>query len=125
VTPSRAAVRIGHATSILVSLLLLFSAAMKARGGPELAKGFDHLGLPAAMVMPLSVLEAACTVLYLIPAFSIVGTILLTGYIGGAICTHWRVGDPVVAQIILGLLVWLGAYLREPRLRILVPLRRS
>jgi hypothetical protein len=54
----------------------------------------------------------------------VLGAILLAGYLGGAICTHWRVGDPFVVQIVLGLLVWLGIYLREDRLKALIPLRR-
>ena len=53
------------------------------------------------------------------------GAILLTGYIGGAICTHWRVGDPFLIQAVLGIFVWLGIYLREERLKALVPVRRS
>jgi hypothetical protein len=109
----------------LVSLLFLFSAAMKFMGGAEVKEGMTHLGLPESMIIPLGILEAACTVIYLIPATSVLGAILLAGYIGGAICTHWRVGDPVLPQIAVGLVVWLGIYLREPRLKALIPLRRS
>ena len=54
---------------------------------------------------------------------AVLGAILLAGYMGGAICTHWRVGDPFVLQIAIGVLVWLGLYLRESRLRALIPLR--
>jgi hypothetical protein len=97
---------------------------MKLKGGPELATGMEHLGLPASMVMPLAILELSCVVIYLIPQTSVLGAILLAGYLGGAICTHWRVGDPFVVQIVLGLLVWLGIYLREDRLKALIPLRR-
>ena len=53
------------------------------------------------------------------------GAILMTGYVGGIIVTHWRVGDPVYIAIVLGLMIWLGLYLREPRLRELIPLRRG
>jgi MFS family permease len=63
-------------------------------------------------------------VIYLIPATSVLGAILLAGYVGGTIVTCWRVGDPFVVNIALGLVVWLGIYLREPRLRELIPLRR-
>jgi len=77
------------------------------------------------MLVPLSILEFACAVVYLIPATSVLGAILLTGYLGGAICTHWRVGDPFVIQAVLGLFVWLGIYLREERLKALLPVRRS
>jgi hypothetical protein len=114
---------VGRAISVLASLVFLLSASMKLRGGPELAQGFAHLGLPESMGLPLAILEIGCVVVYLIPVTSVVGAILLTGYMGGAICTHWRVGDPFVVQIALGILVWLGLYLREQRLKALLPLR--
>ncbi|HUG52372.1 MAG TPA: DoxX family protein [Vicinamibacteria bacterium] len=63
--------------------------------------------------------------IYLIPATAVLGAILLTGYLGGAILTHWRAGDPVHLHIVIGLLFWLGLYLRESRLRDLIPLRRG
>jgi len=109
----------------VVSLLFSFSAAMKFVGGAEVKEGMAHLGLPESMVIPLGILEAACTVIYLIPATSVLGAILLAGYMGGAICTHWRVGDPFVGQIAIALVIWLAIYLREPRLKALIPLRKS
>ena len=118
------AVWAGWIISVLASLVFLFSAFLKLKGGPELAQGIAHLGLPESMVMPLAIVEISCTVIYLIPATSVLGAILLAGYVGGTICTHWRVGDPFFVQIVLGLLVWLGLYLREPRLKALIPLRR-
>ena len=118
------AVWAGRVISVLASLVFLFSAFLKLKGGPELAQGMAHLGLPESMVMPLAIVEISCTVIYLIPATSVLGAVLLAGYVGGAICTHWRVGDPFFVQIVLGLLVWLGLYLREPRLKALIPLRR-
>ena len=118
------AVGAGWVISVLASLVFLFSAFLKLKGGPELAQGIAHLGLPESMVMPLAIVEISCTVIYLIPATSVLGAVLLAGYVGGAICTHWRVGDPFFVQITLGLLVWLGLYLREPRLKALIPLRR-
>lgn len=114
----------GRVITGLVSAMFLMSASMKLRGGPELAQGFAHLGLPASMVLPLAILEAGCVLVYLVPATAVLGAVLLTGYLGGAICTHWRVGDPFVVQFVLGLVLWLGLYLREPRLHALLPLRR-
>jgi hypothetical protein len=116
---------VGRVISGLVSLLFLFSAVLKLKGGPELAKGMAHLGLPDSMVVPLAALEISCVVIYLIPATSVLGAILLTGYVGGAICTHWRAGDPFFIQIALGVFIWLGLYLRENRLKALLPLRRA
>ena len=109
--------------TVLASLLFLISAFMKLKGGAEVMQGMAHLGLPESMVMPLAILEISCVVIYLIPATSVLGAILLAGYIGGAICTHWRAGDPFYIQIALGLFVWLGLYLRENRLKALIPLR--
>jgi sorbitol-specific phosphotransferase system component IIC len=119
------AVWTGRVITVLVSLLFLFSAAMKFIGGAEVKEGMAHLGLAESMVIPLGILEAACTVIYLIPATSVLGAILLAGYIGGAICTHWRVGDPFLPQVAVGLVIWLGIYLREPRLKALLPIRKS
>jgi DoxX-like family len=113
----------GRAISVLLSLLFAMSAFMKLKGGPEVMQGMAHLGLPESLIVPLAILEISCVVIYLIPTTSVLGAILLTGYIGGAICTHLRVGDPFFMQIALGVFVWLGLYLRENRLRALIPLR--
>jgi hypothetical protein len=115
----------GRVLAGVVSLLLFFSASMKFVGGAEVKEGMAHLGLPESMIIPLGILEATCTVIYLIPATSVLGAILLAGYMGGAICTHWRVGDPFVGQIAIALVIWLAIYLREPRLKALIPLRKS
>jgi len=114
---------VGRGISVLVSLVFLMSAFMKLKGGAEVMQGMAHLGLPESLILPLAILEVSCVVIYLVPATSILGAILLTGYIGGAICTHWRVGDPFFIQIALGIVVWLGLYLRENRLKALIPLR--
>jgi len=124
VAEGRRAVTAGHVISVLVSLVFLMSAFMKLKGGPELSEGMAHLGLPESLVTPLAILEISCVVVYLVPATSVLGAILLTGYLGGAICTHLRVGDPFFVQVILGILVWLGLYLRESRLKALIPLRK-
>ena len=115
----------GRVISVLTSLLFLFSAVLKLKGGPEMAKGLAHLGLPASMVVPLAILEISCVVVYLVPPTAVLGAILMTGYVGGTICTAWRVGDPVYLQIALGILIWLGLYLRENRLKALLPLRKA
>ena len=114
---------VGRVISVLASLVFLLSAFLKLKDGREVMEGFAHLGLPESMLMPLTILEISCVVIYLIPATSVLGAILLTGYVGGTICTHWRVGDPFYFQIVLGVLVWLGLYLRENRLKGLIPLR--
>ncbi len=121
---SKKALWAGYIMSALPVLLLLLSAAMKFAKPPAVVQGFEHLGWPEKLPLPLAILEVACTVIYLIPGTSILGAILLTGYLGGATATHVRVGDPFFATVIAGVLVWGGLFLREPRLRALIPFRR-
>jgi hypothetical protein len=125
ISASRKIMWVGRVISIVVSLLFAMSAFMKLRGGAEVMQGMAHLGLPESLITPLAILEMSCVVIYAIPATSVLGAILLTGYIGGAICTHLRVGDPFYMQIAIGIFVWLGLYLREYRLKELIPLRIS
>lgn len=113
----------GRVISGLIALLLTMSAVMKLMGSAEVMEGFARMGLPESLRIPLGILEFSCVAIYLIPATSITGAILLTGYIGGAIVTHLRIGEPIYVQIALGMLIWLGLYLREQRLKALIPLR--
>ncbi len=114
----------GRVLALPIALLFGMSAFMKLRGGPELTQGMAHMGLPETLVQPLAWLELACLLVYLVPQTAVVGAILLTGYLGGAICTHWRVGDPFVVQVALGVCVWLSLWLRDARVRQLMPLVR-
>jgi hypothetical protein len=85
---------------------------------------FAHLGWSERSMLPLAILELTCALLFLIPRTAVLGAILVAGYMGGAIATHARLGEPFLVQAGVGLLVWLGLYLRVPRLRELIPLRR-
>lgn len=123
-TVSTAARWTGRVLSYLPCLLLVFSGVMKFSSSPDLAKGMDALGIPLALAPKLGVLELVCTALYLIPRTSMLGAILLTGYLGGATAIHVRVGDPFIMTVLLGVALWGGLFLREPRLRALIPLRR-
>ena len=114
---NRKAIWAGRVVSILVSLPFAFSAVMKFMVLPEVVKGTAHLGLPDSLIRPLGVIELLCVVVYLVPKTSVLGAILLTGYVGGTIITHLRVGEPVYLNIFFGLLIWLGLSLRRPRLR--------
>jgi DoxX-like family len=114
---------VGRVISALVTLLFLASAVMKLKWGPGMSEGFAHLQLPESIARPLGILEMIVALVYAIPPLAVLGAVLLTGYVGGTIVTAWRIGDPVYVQIVLGLLVWLGLYLREPRLKALLPLR--
>jgi hypothetical protein len=74
-------------------------------------------------LLGLGILELICAVIYVIPRTSMLGAILLTGYLGGAIATHVRVGEQFIMPAVLGVLIWGGLYLRDYRLRALLPLR--
>ncbi|WDI40105.1 DoxX family protein [Bremerella sp. P1] len=113
----------GRVISGLVGLAFLASAVGKFVGGTGLEEGFAHLGLPMDIQYPLAILELVIAIIYLVPQTAVLGAILLTGYIGGAICTHWRVGDVFVVQVIIGVLIWLGVFLRDRRLWVLMPMR--
>lgn len=114
----------GWILSGLSGAMLLVSGLFKfAPISPEAEQGLQHIGWRADQVGTLGILEIACVVLYLIPQTAVLGAILVTGYMGGAIATHLRVGDPFIAQAIIPMVVWLGLWLREPRLRQLLPLR--
>jgi len=109
--------------STLPAVMLLFSGVMKLAKPPGLEEGFAHLGWPVSLALGLGTLQIACTVIYLIPRTAVLGAILLTGYFGGAMATHLRIGEPCWMQFLFGVLVWGGLYLRDPRLRALIPLR--
>ena len=83
-----------------------------------------HLGIPNSLVLTIGVLEIVSTLFYAIPATSVLGAILLTGYLGGAICSHLSVGDDIYLQSILGIVIWLALFLRDKRLRNLIPFRK-
>ena len=117
----------GRILSGLVVLFLIPDAIIKFIKPAPVVDAFAHLGLPLSSSVTLGILLLSCTVLYAIPRTSVLGAILLTGYLGGAVATHLRVGDPLFSHILfptyLGVLLWLGLYLREERLRALIPLR--
>jgi hypothetical protein len=113
----------GYIASALPVALLLFSVAGKFLKPEGMETNIQHLGWEMPQMTGLGVLELACVVLFLIPRTAVLGAILLTAYLGGATATHVRIGDPFFIPIIAGGLIWLGLYLREPRLRALVPLR--
>ncbi len=114
----------GWVISILPALLLFMSASFKFMPATkEFNEGLEHMGWMPDLMFKLGIVEVTCTLLYLIPRTSVIGAILLTGYMGGAIATHVRVGDPFWTQILVGVFVWLGLWLREPRLKALLPLR--
>ena len=121
---------IGWVLSGLAIAFLLMDATMKLLALPVVLETSGPLGFPgAAMARGLGVLLLVCTLLYAAPQTAVLGAILLTGYLGGAVATHVRVGDPLFSYVLFGVYVgvflWLGLYLRDARLRALVPLRSA
>ena len=114
----------GYILSVLPVLLLLFSGGMKLVKPASVVEGFVRLGYPESLALGIGIVELACAVVYVIPQTSVLGAILLTGYLGGATATHVRIGEPFFMPIVLGVLIWGGLFLREDRLRALLPLRR-
>ena len=106
-------------------LLLLFSAAMKFSQSKQVVEGFEHLGWPTRFMIGLGVLETSCAIIYAIPITAVLGALLVTAYLGGAMATHMRIGEPIYMHIVLGILVWLGLFLRDRRVRALIPLRQE
>jgi len=117
----------GRIISALPVLFLLMDGVMKLVKPALVVEATVQLGYRETVIVPLGFVLIACTVLYAIPRTSVLGTILLTGYLGGAVATHVRVGEgpfPVLFPVILGVLLWGGLWLRDARLRALIPLRR-
>jgi hypothetical protein len=119
----------GRILSGLVVLFLLVDAGFKLiKPLPAPAvQAFGQLGYPIGLAAGIGILLLGCVALYLIPRTSVLGAILLTGYLGGAVASHVRVGDPwfshALFPVYIGLLIWGGLYLRDQRLRALIPLR--
>jgi DoxX-like family len=118
----------GYLLTALVALFLTFDTVIKVLKLEPAVQGTLQLGYPVNTVLWIGLIELVCLALYLVPRTSVLGALLLTGYLGGAIATHVRVGSPLLSHtlfpIYVALLLWGGLYLREARLRELVPFRR-
>lgn len=115
----------GWALTVLPSLLLALSASMKLSRNPQAVEGFARAGYPDGALLAIGVTEVVCTVVYLVPQTAVLGAILLTGYLGGATCHHVRAGEPFLTPVVVGVVLWGGLFLRDERLRALLPLRRT
>jgi hypothetical protein len=118
----------GRILSALSVLFLLFDAVGHFVQPAAVVDAFNRLNFPLSLSVPLGIISLICVIVYAIPQTSILGAILLTGYLGGAVATHFRVRDPLfdtIFPIIFGVLVWAGVYLRDARLRALMPIVNS
>lgn len=117
---------VGHAVSALPVLFLLFDGVAKLMKPVPVVEATVALGIPESALLGLGLLLLGCLAVYLLPRTSVLGAVLLTGYLGGATATHVRTGSDLFSllfPVILGILLWGGLYLRDARLRALVSLR--
>jgi hypothetical protein len=127
---SKPALWSGRVLSGLVIVFLLFDGAIKLVPWPVVTETMDRIGYGSSetLARTLGAITIACTVLYAIPPTSILGAILLTGYLGGAMASHVRIGSPLFSHVLfgfyLGLMLWGGLWLRDRNLRALMPFRR-
>ncbi|MBI3438821.1 MAG: DoxX family protein [Proteobacteria bacterium] len=127
VQQSRTMTYAGWGLSVIVILFLVMDFTMKFMQLPIVISTTEQLGWPASNITTLAVLLLLSTALYAFPKTSVLGAILLTGYLGGAIATHLRIGSALFSHVLFGvylaLFVWGGLYLRDARIRALIPLR--
>jgi hypothetical protein len=115
----------GWVMTVLPVLMLLMSTYFKLTQSPQAVEGFAKMGFPEGISVKLGIVELVCTVLYLVPQTAVLGAILVTGYLGGAVCVHVRGGEGFAMPVVLGVLVWGGLFLRDPRVRALLPVVRG
>jgi DoxX-like family len=117
----------GRLVSVVPVFILLSSARWKLTHNAWYVAEWGRIGYATGAINGIGIVQLVCVALYLIPRTAVLGTVLLTGYLGGAIASYVRIGEPypVLVPLTTCLLAWLGIYLREPRLRALLPLRRA
>jgi hypothetical protein len=122
---SKTTLWIGRVMSALPVLLVLFSGVMKLMKNAAVIEGLSRAGVPERLIIPVGIIETICVIVYVIPQTAVLGAILMTGLLGGATITTLRIGDPTYpVPVILGMLAWGGLFLRDIRLRELIPQRK-
>jgi len=122
---SRSTLWVSRVLSALPVALMVFSAILKFRAPPEVLQNFTgKYGYPPQSLAIIGVLELACVVVYVVPQTAVLGAVLIAAYLGGAVSTHVRASEAWFMPVLTAVVAWLGLYLREPRLRELLPLRR-
>ncbi len=126
---SRAVSRVGWILTSIVVLALAADAAVSLFSPAMLTAEMAATGFPAAQTSLLGLITLVCAILYAIPRTAVLGAILTTGFLGGAICTHFRLGEigspPQLISLLLGVMAWGGLYLRDERIRRLLPMRTA
>jgi DoxX-like family len=122
---SKTTLWIGRVMSALPALLVLMSSFMKLMKMAAVVEGFARAGLSERLILPVGIIELTCVIVYVIPQTAVLGAILMTGLLGGATITTLRIGDPTYPMpVVLGMLAWGGLFLRDTRLRELIPIRK-
>jgi len=125
VVTSKKAMWTGRVLSGLAVLFLIFDASIKVLRSPFAVEATTQLGYPESVVVTLGLIQIACLIVYLIPNTSVLGAILWTGYLGGAVATHMRAQSPLfthtLVPIYVAALLWLGLWLRDNRVRAVLP----
>jgi len=115
----------GRIVSGIVVLFLIAGSTYGIIKHAEMAPEMARMGYPESIGIKISITCILCALIYAFPRTAVLGAILLTGYLGGATATHVRIGEPFFVPILVAVLVWGGIFLRDARLRALIPLRRS
>jgi len=121
---SKRRLRAGEILSGIAVLFLLFDSVIKVMVIAPVTESFSQLGYPVSVARGIGLLELICLAVYVVPRTSIIGAILLTGYLGGAVATHVRVGSPLLTHVLfplyIAVLLWGGLFLRDERVRALI-----
>ena len=122
---SKTTLWIGRVMSALPVLLVLFGSVVKLMKTASVIEGFVRAGVPERLIIPVGIIELVCVIVYVIPQTAVLGAILMAGLLGGATITNLRIGDPTYPMpVVLGMLAWGGLFLRDTRLRELIPIRK-
>lgn len=122
--PSKGARWTGYVLSALPVLFMVMSGVMKLAHPPMIVEGFAKNGMSVTTLTIIGVIELSCVVIYLIPRTAVLGAVLMTGYLGGAIMVHVRAHEAaLIAPLVLGMCAWGGLFMRDKRIRALLPLR--
>ena len=125
---SKAALWTGRTLSLISTAFLLFDSVIHILKIPAVVDAFNQIGLPLSMSVPIGIISLLCVLVYNIPKTSVLGAILLTGYLEERSAANFRAGTPLFSNILFpvyfGIVIWLGLWLREPRLKNLVPFKQ-
>lgn len=122
--PNKLTLWTSYALSAVPVLILVMSAIMKVQRSPMVVEGFAKNGISPTTILLIGIVELLCVVLYVVPNTAVLGAVLMTGYLGGAVFVHVMAGEAaLLVPVLVGMAAWGGLYLRDERLRALLPLR--